>query len=185
MIPTVIPGQRIVVVGVTGSGKTTVAQRLSQLLHVPHIELDALHWQPDWVQAELDMFRRLVDQTLSGPAWVVDGNYSKVRDLIWPRAATLVWLDYPLAVVVGQLTRRTIRRIITREVLWNSNRETIRGTFFSRDSLFLWVLKSYKRHRAEYPRLLSQPEHTHLQVVRLRSRRETTAWLKMVQEHSG
>lgn len=74
------PGPRITIVGVSGSGKTTTALRLSQILNIPHIELDALHWLPNWVMIETGAFRQLVSQALSGPAWVADGNYSKARD---------------------------------------------------------------------------------------------------------
>ena len=137
-----IAGARIVVVGVTGSGKTTTAIRLARILEIPHVELDSLHWQPNWVMAEKETFRQLVDQALSGPGWVTDGNYSKARDLIWGRATTIVWLDYALPVILGQLIWRTLKRVITRVELWNGNRETLRGAFFSKDSLFLWALKT-------------------------------------------
>jgi adenylate kinase family enzyme len=178
------PSPRIAIIGVTGSGKTTLAARLSLALNIPNVELDALHWQPNWVMSELSTFRGQVAQALSGPAWVVDGNYSKVRDLIWPRANTLVWLDYPLSVILLQLTRRTFERVFTRVELWNGNRETFRGAFFSRDSLFLWALQTYQRHRIEYTRLLSQPEYAHLQVVHLHSRKDTRRWISQVEnEH--
>ncbi len=180
----ILPGPRIVVVGVTGAGKTTVSARLARLLGIPHIELDALHWKPNWVMTEREEFRELVVQTLSGPAWITDGNYRKARDLIWARATTLVWLDYSLPVILWQLARRTLRRIVTREELWNSNRETLRGTFFSRDSLFLWALQSYPRQREEYPRDLASPEYAHLQVIRLRSRGETGAWLAEIEKQT-
>lgn len=175
------PGPRIAVVGVTGSGKTTVAAQLAKALGFPHIELDALHWQANWTMARLENFRQQVAQALSGPAWVTDGNYAKVRDLIWPRANTLVWLDYPLAVVLWQLTHRTLARILHHEVLWNGNRETFRGQFLSRDSLFLWAMQTHKRHRSEYTRLLSLPEYAHLQVIHLYSRKETQRWLRQVE----
>jgi adenylate kinase family enzyme len=171
-------GPRIIVVGVTGSGKTTVSARLARIFGIPHVELDSLHWQPNWVMAGLDEFRQAVASAISGPVWVTDGNYSKVRDLIWPRATTLVWLDYALPVVLWQLTRRTLTRIITRERLWNTNYETLRGAFFSRDSLFLWALHTHPRHRVEYTRLLSQPEYAHLRLVRLHWPKETREWLK-------
>lgn len=171
-------GPRVAVVGVTGSGKTTVSARLAKILGIPHVELDALHWQANWVMTELDEFRRTVAAAISGPAWVTDGNYSKVRDLIWPRATALVWLDYALPVVLWQLTRRTLVRIIAREQLWNGNTETFRGAFFSRDSLFLWALQTHRRHRVEYTQLLSQPEFSHLHLVRLHGPAETQAWLK-------
>lgn len=178
-----MPGPRIAVVGTTGSGKTTVSTRLAQALGIPHIELDALHWQPNWVMTSLEVFRQRVVQAVSGPAWVSDGNYRKVRDLVWPRATTLVWLDYSLPVILCQLSRRTLARIVHRETLWNDNRETLRGTFFSRDSILLWALRTYWRHRAEYTRLLSLPEYAHLQVIILRSPRDTQRWLSLVENH--
>jgi hypothetical protein len=115
---------------------------------------------------------------LGGAAWVVDGNYPEVRDLIWQRADTLVWLDYQLVLIMWRLTLRTFRRVATREVLWNGNRERdLSAHFFSRDSIFLWALRTYGLRRREYPALLALPAYAHLDVVRLPSPRATNAWL--------
>ncbi len=170
-------GKRIVVVGTTGAGKTTLAQELSRRLGYPHIELDAMYWGPNWTPAPTDIFRQGVARALNGAAWVADGNYRKARDVIWARADTLVWLDYALPVIMWQLARRALRRIVTREKLWGGNRETWQGQFLSRDSLFLWALTSHPRFSREYPLLLAQPEYAHLIVVRLHSPRAARAWL--------
>ena len=156
-------------------------RQLARKLRLPHVELDALHWGPNWVMTEREPFHRLVSQALSGPGWVTDGNYSKARDLIWGRATTIVWLDYALPVILRQLAWRTLKRVITQEELWNGNRETLRGAFFSKDSLFLWALQSHPRHRRTYPQLFAMPEYAHLQVVHLRSRKETGEWLKRLE----
>ncbi|MEW8979717.1 MAG: AAA family ATPase [Symbiobacterium sp.] len=168
-------GRRIVVVGASGSGKTTLARRLAERLGCPHVEVDALHWGPNWTPIPLDEFRSRVDQATAGDRWTCDGNYSKVRDLTWGRADTLVWLDYRLPLVLWRLLRRTLRRIARREALWNGNRESFRTQFLSRHSLFLWALQSHGRHRREYPRVLQRPEYAHLTVIRLRSPREAEA----------
>ena len=167
---------RVAVVGTTGSGKTTLAGQISHLLAIPHVELDSLHWEPNWTEAPVEVFRNRVAQALSGTAWVVDGNYSKVRDIVWSRADTIVWLDYSLTVILGQLVRRTVQRIATREELWSGNRESLRTTF-SRESLFLWALRSYRRRQREYPALLARAEYAHLSIVHLRSPREALVWL--------
>jgi adenylate kinase family enzyme len=175
--PPAVP-RRIVVVGSTGSGKTTLARLLSRALGVPHIELDALHWGPRWTPVADETFRERVRDAVAPERWVSDGNYSVVRDLLWQRADTLLWLDYPLWLIYWRLAPRTLRRGLRRELLWGNNRERLWEQFFSRDSLFLWVLQTYWRRRREFPALLRQPDYAHLRVVRLRTPRHTEAWLR-------
>ena len=158
---------RIHIVGTTGSGKTTLANNLSAKLGYPHIELDALWWDSDWTNPSVEEFRRRVTHAISGDTWVIDGNYGRVRDIVWTQAQTVIWLDYPLWRILSQLFIRTIRRIANQEDLWNGNRERFSGAFLSRESLFIWALQTYRRRKREYPKLLSQPQHSHLQYIRL------------------
>lgn len=171
------PGTRIVVGGTTGSGKTTMARQLACQLGLRHVELDALHWEPGWREAPLDVFRQRVDAATSGDSWALDGNYSKVRDIYWPRADTIVWLDYPLRVVLWRLWWRTLRRVTTREELWNGNREDLRTALLSRDSILLWAVQTYERRRRQYTELLAAPESRHLTAIHLTSPRAARAWL--------
>ncbi len=174
------PGKRIAIVGVTGSGKTTLAMRLANQLCLPRVELDTLFWKAGWQPVEVEVFRQRVDVALT-PApqgtWVTDGNYRQARDIIWGRADTLVWLDYSLPLALARLLRRTLGRIIRREVLYNGNTESIRNTFFSRDSIILYLFQSHPRLRATYPGLLARPEYSHLSVIRLKDPRETEEWV--------
>ncbi len=129
------------------------------------IELDALHHGPDWAEPDLEEFRSAVDRVTSGDTWVVDGNYSrKLGSLVFDRADTIVWLDQPLAVILPRLWRRTIRRIRTREELWNGNRESYRAAFWGRESLFFWTIRSHFGLRRQLPGALAGRN-----VVRLRS----------------
>lgn len=178
--------QRIVVVGTTGSGKTTLAEQLSRRLNIPAVDLDTLYWQSNWQETPLDELRARVAHAVSGDRWIISGNYSKTRDLTWSKADTLIWLDYALPLVYWRLLRRTIQRIVTKEDLWGTgNRETFRKQFLSRNSLFIWVLKSRPRQRREYPRLFQQPEYKHLRVFHLRSPRATEQWLSSVQRSAN
>lgn len=170
--------QRIAVVGTSGSGKTTLARRLAQRLGIEHVELDALHWGPDWAPAPREVFRERVWRALGGDAWATDGNYSVVRDIVWCRADTVVWLDYSLPVVMARVTQRTVRRFVTREQLWNGNRERFWQAFLSRDSIVWWALRTYRRRKSEYPVLFARPEHAHLRVVHLSSPHAASQWLK-------
>jgi adenylate kinase family enzyme len=169
-------GQRVIVLGTSASGKTTLAKRLATLLDAPHIEMDALHWEPNWTQATEAALRERVVAAIAGERWVVDGNYSMVRDLTWPRAETVIWLDYPLPLILLRLTRRTLRRVVLREELWNGNRERL-WEQFTRDSLYWWVLTTYRRRRREIPAYLAEPAYAHLTLVHMRSPRAADAWL--------
>ena len=90
---------RIVVIGSAGSGKTTLASKLGLILNVPHIELDRLHWGPDWSLPSIDGFTSIVLEALGGNRWVADGNYSTIRHVLWSLADTILWMDYPLQVI--------------------------------------------------------------------------------------
>lgn len=171
--------QRIVVVGSSGAGKTTLAREIARRKSAPYVELDALHWKANWVATSADELRVLVTEATAESSWVLDGNYSMVRDITWARADTIVWLDYAFPVVFRQVLKRTLRRAILREELWNGNRESWR-LMFSRDSLLWWVITTYGKRRREITEALAQPEFTHLQVVHFRSPRATQNWLKLM-----
>lgn len=173
-------GQRIVVIGSTSSGKSTLAAHLGKLLAMPAIDLDALHWEPGWVEAPDPVFRERVQLAVQPDRWVVAGNYSVARDLIWPRADTVIWLDYAFPIIFFRLFRRTLTRLITREKICNGNVERFRTTFFSRDSLFVWLFQTYGKRRQEYPLLLAEAEHAHLTALRMRSPQETERWIAHV-----
>jgi adenylate kinase family enzyme len=168
---------KIVVVGTSGSGKTTVARELVRRLGVPHVELDALFHGPGWTETPPEEFRRRVAAATAGDGWVVDGNYeSKLGDLVLGRADTVVWLDVPLRVALTRVTRRTIGRIRPGEELWSGNRESWRGGFFGWESMFVWTIRSHFRRRRQVPAQLAR--HPHLRVARLRSAREVESYLR-------
>ncbi|WP_345306856.1 AAA family ATPase [Candidatus Villigracilis saccharophilus] len=174
--------KRIVVIGTTSSGKSTLAKRLAEKIGGDFIELDALHWESDWVEAKLKVFRERVETATGSQVWVVAGNYHVVRDLIWPKAQAVIWLDYSFSLVFWRLLTRTIRRWVTQEELWNGNREQFWGHFkiWSEESLFHWLFKSYWRRKRETPQLLALTEHVHLKVFHFQKPNETENWLKNI-----
>jgi hypothetical protein len=111
---------------------------------------------------------------------VLDGNYSVVRDLVWARATTLIWLNYPFGVVAWRALSRTMRRVFGRQVMWSGNRETFRQSFLSKDSILWWVLKTYRKHKQEYPRLFKKPEYRHLEIMVFASPAEAERFLQSV-----
>ena len=171
-----------VVTGTTSSGKSTLAQQLSARLGLDFVELDALYWQANWTPATLADFRARVETATSSKSWVVAGNYHVVRDLIWPRAEAVIWLDYSFPVVFWRLLRRTIRRGWTQEELWNGNREKFwwHLKLWSDESLFHWLFKTYWRRKRETPMLLALPEHAHLKVFHFQSPRAVDEWIAAI-----
>lgn len=174
--------QRVAVVGNSGSGKTRLAAALAEQFAVSHIELDAIFHQPGWTQRPEGEFRAVVAERTDAPGWVVDGNYSQVRDLVWSRADTVVWLDLSRAVVMRRVVARTLRRAITREELWNGNREPW-SNLWSRDpdrSIIAWAWKAQRRYRDRYSAAGAEPAHAHLEVVRLTSPRRVRRFVRSV-----
>lgn len=173
--------KRVAVIGGSSTGKTTTSRELARRLGVPPIELDALHHDPGWQEATAEVFRERVEAAFAAApdGWVADGNYhGKLGVLVLERADTLVWLDLPLRTALRRVLWRTLRRSITREELWNGNRESLRLAF-SRHSIVWWVIRHHGSHRRKWPERLAPL--THLEVVRLRSPREVTAFLQSIQ----
>ncbi|HZS05797.1 MAG TPA: adenylate kinase [Blastocatellia bacterium] len=170
--------KRVIVVGSTGSGKSMFAARLARLLGAPHIELDELSWAPNWTPAPTEKIVEQVAKLTEGPAWVVDGNYFRqVGWLTWPRADTLVWLDYPFRIVLWRLLLRTLRRIRSGEICCNGNRETW-GRTFSNESIILWALRTYWPRRRYLSQVMTDPAYAYLQKIRFRFPREAERWLE-------
>jgi adenylate kinase family enzyme len=167
---------RVVVVGTSGSGKTTFAESLSQRLDLPHIELDALYWGPNWTERPAEEFRAGVARAIAAPSWICDGNYSRVREIVWLRATTLVWLNYSFPVVFSRAVYRTVARAITRKRLYAGNQESL-CLIVDPDWIPWWVIRTFRRRRREYGALLRGPQFKHLDVVEFRKPREAEAFL--------
>jgi len=176
--------RRILVLGRTGSGKTTLARELAAAVGVPHVELDALYFGPQFSTVPLPLLRERTSAAIAGDRWVTDGNKSAVRDLVWPRADTVVWLDYPLAVSLWRLGKRALWRtsVLKAEAAGTSGKASLPGQLLSAAKGVLTALRSHAGQRREYPRMFAEPQNQHLAVVRLRSPRATRRWLAHVVE---
>ncbi|MGW3350540.1 hypothetical protein ACWDA3_45170 [Nonomuraea rubra] len=169
--------RRVSVVGNTGSGKSTLAAGLAARLGVPWLELDSIFHMRDWTPRPEQEFRAEVDAFTSGGGWVVDGNYSAVRDLVWRRADTVVWFDLPRRTVMRQLAARTLRRMATGAELWNGNKESFRFLLDRNESILHWAWTKHATYRDRYHRAAVDPVNAHLTFVRIASRADAESLL--------
>ena len=167
--------RRICIIGTLATGKSTLVREIVRKIRADHIELDALFHGPDWEATPDDFFAKRDRERMEAESWVVDGNYAN-RAGQFERADLIIWLDYPSRIVLSRILRRTLRRLLTKEELWNGNRESWRMAF-SRDSIILWVFQTYWRRRREFPIILNSASYRHITHLRFRHPREVIAWL--------
>lgn len=169
---------KILVVGTSGSGKTTLAKQLSYKLQLNDIELDALFWKENWTQSEQTEFREAILTAQSVKSgFVIHGNYNKVRDLTWGKVDIVIWLDYPKRIVMWRVIIRSIKRILKSEELWAKNKESIKKTFFTKESIILWAWQTYDLRKKQYLEIIEKNEYPDVEIVRFQSPRDCEKFL--------
>jgi adenylate kinase family enzyme len=179
--------QRVSVIGTSGAGKSTLAFSLARELGAPVCELDSVFHQAGWVPLPAEEFRSRVGVVAAGERWVIDGNYSAVRPIVWARADTVVWLDLPKRTVMRRIIWRSVRRVAGRAELWNGNRERWRNLFTwdPQESVISWAWHKHGEHRARYEAVMADPANGHLTFVRLTSAAAVRGFLRTVSGASG
>lgn len=171
---------RVWILGASGSGKSTLARELSEKLGARCVDLDELHWRPNWQKAPNDEFLSSVERALD-ETWVVAGNYTRIQALFLSRADTLIWLDYPLALVLWRQLRRTVRRVARREPCCNGNFESLRRTL-SRDSVVLWLLSTFRNRRCQGWATKRRARLSKMRFVHFRHPRQCDEWLRAIKQ---
>lgn len=135
---------KIIITGTTCTGKTTLGRKLSKEISIPQIDLDDLHFLPNWVEKERGVFVEDVNNEIKKTTqWIVTGSYQTLlKDTVWQEATVIIWLDYPLNLILRRFFIRTWRRVFLKEKCCGENYETL-GKTFSKESLFLWIFKTY------------------------------------------
>lgn len=166
--------ERILIYGVTGSGKTAFAKRISAGTGIPWHSVDDLTWEPDWIAVPDDEQRRRIEAICAGDHWILDTAYGKWLDIPLARVELIVALDYPRWLSLFRLIRRSTARLADGRPICNGNRESFRHTF-SGDSIILWHFKSFSRKRRRIRAWETDPSGP--RVVRLTSARQANDWL--------
>lgn len=175
---------RVVVLGSSGSGKTTVAHRIGTILDVPLLEMDSVMHRDGWDSTPSEDFARILAEFAAQDRWVMDGNYTSrgSREAVWPRADTVVWLDPPRSTAMRRVVGRTLRRVITREELWDGVREPLTN-LYSLDpykNIIVWTWTRHAHTREKFETAMTDGSWAHAAVHRLRSPGEVKRFLASV-----
>lgn len=150
---------KIYIIGTSGSGKTTLGKALENKFSLKHIELDTLYWLPNWVESPPEAFIEKVKCAVQGDNWVVCGNYRSVKGYIMTQANFIVWLDYHFWRVFSQVFRRTVKNIVAKKAVAGSNYETFYQQFFTKKSIFLWVIQTHWKRRRNYASMMAEGQY--------------------------
>ena len=166
-------------IGTSGSGKSSFARQLAAALKIPYLEMDRLYWKPNWQEPNDEEFFSILEQALSGDAWVLDGNYTRTTHIKWPRANLVVWIDYSFPLTLYRVIKRSILRAWKKQELWpgTGNRESF-TRLFSKDSMVLWTLSHYASNKGKFEELMATESYAHIEFVRLRSPKEAAALIQ-------
>ncbi|WPC72270.1 shikimate kinase [Vibrio porteresiae] len=172
--------RKINIIGTSGSGKSTFGRQLAAKLDIPYVEMDALYWKPNWQEPSDEEFFANLEKALQQDSWILDGNYNRTAPIKFAYVQSVIWIDYSFVRTLYQAVKRAIVRSISQQEIWanTGNKESFRKTFFSKDSIILWTLKTFKNNRVRYQALLNDPNYSHIHFVRLKSPTQAKAFLE-------
>lgn len=179
--------KKINVIGTSGTGKSTFSRQLAQALHIPYIEMDALFWKAGWQESTDAEFFAKLEQALDIDAWVLDGNYSRTTPIKWQAVDTVIWLNYSWQRNFYQSVKRAVLRSLTQQELWpgTGNKENFKKSFFSKDSIILWMLRNYHRQQNANLSILQSSKYPHIRFYRIRTPKQAEQLLQqLVVQHT-
>ncbi len=103
-------GKKIVIVGVSASGKSTFARKIANNIKLPLIHVDTIIWKPGWQPIGNNKTAEILREISSKEEWIIEGYITKeVRTFIFDRADTIIYLDYPPIVATFRYLKRWLK----------------------------------------------------------------------------
>ena len=181
-------GQRIHIIGMSSSGKTTLAARLAKARDLTLVDLDALNWLPGWVglnETNPAALERRFREATNGECWVTSGSYRAIAQrTFWGRTQTIIWLDLPVGLCAWRMLKRSWRRWRSGELLWGTNRERFWPQLMvwrQADSLLWWIVTQHRRRRRQTFEAMADARWAQIRFVRLLTQRDVEAFAQAVE----
>jgi len=168
---------RVLVIGSAGSGKSTLSQKLSELLQLPIVHLDKYYWKPNWVPTPNEEWDQFILEVTNQEQWIMDGNYSRTLDIRMERADTIIFLDMPRLLCIYRIIKRRIRyHGKTRPDLNDECPEKLDWAFFK------WVWNYKRRSRTKVMERLESVQ-AQKEIIIVRTRKQTNELMKQIKEN--
>ena len=178
-----IKNLKVNVVGTSGSGKTTFSKKLSQILNIPYVEMDSVFWGPDWHLPTDEEFFIKLKSRLNLHSWILDGNYTRTIPIKWKDINIVIWLDFSFLLTLCRVIKRAVSRSFSQKELWKDtgNKESFKKMLFSKESIVLWMITSYKRVSKNYLNLSNNPKYSHITFIRIKSPHQASIFFQNIE----
>ena len=100
--------KRVLIIGSGGAGKSTVAERLGQLLNIEVLHLDKFYWRAGWVETPKSEWLKTIEELLGRDAWIMDGNYSGTLEMRLAACDTVIFLDISRLLCLWRVMKRAM-----------------------------------------------------------------------------
>ena len=159
---------RIWIIGVSCSGKSTLAKEISEKLNIPMIEPDDIQWLPGWKMMDADEFYDKIDELTEQDNWIITGNHLPTFRLLWSKANIIIWLDYPFYIILWRALLRTFKRCLFKQKCCGENYETFWRALNPNESILVWVLKTYFLRKKHFSILFDRYKNSNKTLIRIK-----------------
>ncbi len=141
--------------------------------------MDQIFWESNWTEPSDEVFFPRLKDALKSESWVLDGNYQRTQAIKWEKIDQVIWLDYSFARTLKQSVLRSFTRALRKSELWpgTGNRESFYRSFFSKQSVLLWMMQTHAKNRERYQATLNDPAYGHIKFLHIKSPQEAQDFL--------
>ena len=159
---------KILIIGGTGMGKSTLAKNLGKQFNLPVYHLDAIHFEKNWKERDAKERDRIIIEKINQPQWIIDGLYKTTLDQTIKKADLVIILWF---------SRITQLKGIFRRHYQNRGRERsdIPGCIDKLDFKFIkFTLKFKKNNKSVIKEILKN--NNQRKIIFFKSQKKLNKW---------